>query len=232
MAEQMRKVAVIPARGGSKRLPRKNVLPFMGKPMIAHTIEAALNCGLFERVVVSTEDGEIADIARRHGAEVDQRAAELATDNARVVDVCVDFLEREKHAGREYDVLCVLYATAPLRTAAYIGSVVGLIEPGRCDFALAVTQYDLPPHQALRLLPDNALVPMWPELVSRRADEIGRLRVDNGSTYAVSVPAFLASSSFYGPGLRGVEMPRERSVDIDTADDLDLVSYYAQRLDA
>jgi len=226
----MKRVAIIPARGGSKRLPRKNIMPFMGKPMIAHSIAAASNSGLFDRVVVSTEDGEIAEVASQYGAELDMRDPGLATDSARVTDVCVDFLQREQAAGREYDVLCVLYATAPLRTAEYVEKVVSLIEPGSCDYALAVTRYELPPHQALRLMPDQSLAPMWPELVSQRADEIGELRVDNGSTYAVSVTAFLDNPSFYGPNLKGVEMPRERSVDIDTADDFELVSYYAERL--
>ena len=210
-------------------MPRKNIISFHGRPIIAHTIEAAIGTGLFERVVVSTEDSEIAEVGSRFGAEIDARDQALATDSASVMDVCLDFLRREEVSNRVYDVLCVLYATAPLRNVGDIRHVVELIQPGNCDFAIAVTRYDLPPHQALRILPDNRLEPMWPELVQARSDEIGELRVDNGSTYAVSVPAFMEHQSFYGPGLCGYEMPRERSVDIDTHEDLELVSYYAGR---
>ena len=106
-------LAVIPARGGSKRLPRKNIVDFFGKPIIAYTIEAALGSGCFSRVLVSTEDSEISDIAIQHGAEVADRPADLAGDSATVVDVCVDILNREAAAGKEYDVLCCLYPAAP-----------------------------------------------------------------------------------------------------------------------
>ena len=225
----MRRVAIIPARGGSKRLPRKNIISFRGRPIIAHTIEAARSTGLFERVVVSTEDTEIAEVSARFGAEIDRRDPGLATDSASVKEVCVDFLQREAAAGHSWDLLCVLYATAPLRNSEDIRQVVELIKPGRCDFAIGVTQYEMPPHQALRVLSDHHLEPMWPELVQARSDAVGELRVDNGSTYAVSVPAFLEQQSFYGPNLCGHEMPRERSVDIDTREDLELLSFYAER---
>jgi CMP-N-acetylneuraminic acid synthetase len=225
----LRRIAIIPARGGSKRLPRKNIIPFQGRPIIAHTIEAAKSTGLFERVVVSTEDKEIAEVSTRFGAEIDRRDPALATDTASVKEVCLDFLRREEQAGRSWDLLCVLYATAPLRNGEDIRQVVELINPGSCDFSIAVTRYEMPPHQALRLLPEQRLEPMWPELVQARSDEVGELRVDNGSTYAVSVPAFQEHQSFYGPNLCGYEMPQDRSVDIDTREDLDLVSFYAER---
>lgn len=225
----MRRVAVIPARGGSKRLPRKNVLPFWGRPMLAWTVDAALDTGLFQRVVVSTEDAEIAETARIAGAEVAARDPELAGDGARVTEVCLDFLCREEEAGCSYDVLCVLYATTPLRTAEDIRGVVDLVEPGQWDFALAVTHYDLPPHQALRRGPAGGLEPMWPEMVTARAEEVGELLVDNGSTYAASVTAFRENGEFYGPGLRGHVMPRSRSVDLDDAEDWELLEFYAAR---
>jgi len=225
----LRRVAIIPARGGSKRLPRKNIIPFQGKPIIAHTIEAAKSTGLFDRVVVSTEDKEIADVSAHFGAETDARNPVLATDSASVKEVCLDFLRREEASGQLWDILCVLYATAPLRNSQDIRQVVELVNPGSCDFAIAVTCYELPPHQALRALPEHGLEPVWPELVQARSDEVGDLRVDNGSTYAVSVPAFIQYQSFYGPRLCGHEMPRERSVDIDTYDDFELVSFYAER---
>lgn len=225
-------LCVIPARGGSKRLPRKNVIEFRGKPMLLHTIEAAQQSGCFARIAVSSEDEEILALARAAGAEAAVRPAALASDGARVVPVLLDLLDSEARQGRDYDLVCCLYPAAPLRAAEDIRAVLALIEPGRAAFALAVTDYDLPPHQALKLGADNALAPMFPDLVMRRDEEIGRLVVDNGSTYAATVAAFRAHETFYGPGLRGHVMPRARSVDINLPDDLDLADYYYGRLRA
>ena len=145
----MKRVALIPARGGSKRLPRKNVMKFLGKPMITHTIDAAQQSGLFDRIVVSTEDEEIAIVSKSSGVAVSKRPSNLAGDNVMVKDVCIDFLNKEKKSGRNWDILCVLYATSPLRNVDDIKSVVSLIEADNCDFALAVTSYSQPLHQAL-----------------------------------------------------------------------------------
>ena len=225
----MKRLAIIPARGGSKRLPRKNVLPFRGRPIIAHTIEAALVSRCFERVLVSTEDGEIAKAAKDAGAEVHERPTDLATDAAGVTEVCLEALLAEERAGRSYDVFACLYATAPLRRADDIAAVVALIDSGS-DFAIAVTSYAMPPHQALRVGENGTLSAMWPDLIERRASDLGRLVVDNGSTYAARVAALRKHRSFYGPGLRGHLMPRERSVDIDEQADYELACYYAERI--
>jgi pseudaminic acid cytidylyltransferase len=222
-------VAIIPARGGSKRLPRKNIIDFLGRPIIAYTIEAAWESGCFERVVVSTEDKEIAAIAERHGAIVDHRAPELATDAAALVDVCLDFLDRESGAGRDWDVLACLYATAPLRTAQDISATIALLKPGICDFTMAVTAYDMQPHIALKFEADGRLIPMWPDLIHRRSSDLPPLRAANGSTLAVTAAAFRRERSFYGPGLRGHDMPRERAIDIDTRADLDFAIWTVQR---
>jgi CMP-N-acetylneuraminic acid synthetase len=224
------RVALIPARGGSKRLPRKNLATFFDKPIIAYSIEAAIKAGVFSKVVVSTEDDEIAQVGITLGAEVDFRDPSLSTDNATVAEVCVDYLVREEKEGVRYDILCVLYATAPLRNHTDVRNVVRMIKPGYCEYAMAVTQYDLPPQQALQVLPDGKLVPMWPSLVEKNSDQIPKLVVDNGSTYAVYVPSFLSTGSFHGAPLCGYEMPVERSVDINTQKDLELAAYYASRL--
>lgn len=223
-------IAFIPARGGSKRLPRKNLAPFFGHPIIAHTIRAATESGCFARVVVSTEDAEIAEVGRRYGAEVDARPPALADDRARVLDVCVEFLGREAAAGRDYTVLCALYATAPLRSAADIRATVALLDPGRCDFALAVTEYDLPPYRALRRGMDGTLTPMWPDLAFAKSQDVPPLFVNNASTYAVSVESFLRHLSFTGPGARGHVMPRSLTTDIDVAEDLEEARRKAEKL--
>lgn len=223
-----RRLAIVPARGGSKRLPRKNVLPFLGRPMVVHAIEHARASGCFERVVVSTEDEEIAAVAQGAGAEVHARSEGLAGDAATVVEVCLEVLAEEEARGRSYDLLACLYATAPLRRTADIVAVVDLVDEAH-PFALAVTTYALAPHQALQIRADGTLAPMWPDLVSRRTSELAPLVVDNGSTYAARVDAFRAVRSFYGPVLRGHVMPRERSVDIDERADYEFACWLAER---
>jgi pseudaminic acid cytidylyltransferase len=225
-------VAIIPARGGSQRLPRKNIANFLGRPMLAYTVDAAIESGCFARVVVSTEDDEIAEVAARTGAVVDRRRPELATHQVGLVDVCLDFLEREELEGRRWQNLACLYATAPMRNAKDIRDTMALLEPGRCGFAMAVTSYDHYAHQALKFEAGNALTPMWPELVTRRGSDLPPLRAGNGSTYAVNVAEFRKYRSFYGPNLRGHDMPRDRSVDIDTPDDFELAVWLAGRRDS
>jgi pseudaminic acid cytidylyltransferase len=230
MRQVVRAVAIIPARGGSKRLPRKNVIDFLGRPIIAYTIDAARQSHCFERVVVSTEDDEIAAVSERCGAVVDHRAPALATDAVGLVDVCLDFLDREGAAGRQWSVMACLYATAPMRTAADIRSTMALVETGRCGFAMAVTSYDRYPHQALKFGADASLAPMWPDLVTLRGSDLPPLRAGNGSTYVVDVAEFRRLRTFYGPKLRGYDMPRERSIDIDTRADLDFAIWAARTI--
>lgn len=225
----MNAVAIIPARGGSKRLPRKNVLDFLGRPIIAYTIEAARASGCFERVVVSTEDEEIAIISERFGAYVHRRPATLTTDSATVVQVCLEFLDSEAQAGRNWQVMGCLYATAPLRNAEDIHATVALLKSPHCAFAMAVTRYNISPYEAMKIGPDNSLTPMWPELSEYRPSELPPLRVDNGSTYAVDIASFREQRTFCGRSLRGYEMPMSRSIDIDTREDFDLALWQAQR---
>ncbi len=222
----MKAICVIPARGGSKRLPRKNVVDFFGKPMIAYSILAATASGRFERIVVSSDDAEILEIARKFGADPVERKSTLASDTARVSEVLLDFLDQEEVAGRKHDIISCLFAAAPLRRAEDVKAVIDLIKPGECHFAIAVTEYDLPPHQALKLEADGALHPMWPDLVDLRDEQVGKLVVDNGSTYAATVEAFRKQKNFYGSPLRGHAMPRERSVDLNSAVDLEIAKVH------
>jgi len=225
----MRGVCIIPARGGSKRLPRKNIAEFLGRPILEHTVEAARASGVFGRVVVSTEDDEIRAVAQRAGAQVHERATALATDTARLTDVCADFLDEEDAAGRNWDFFGCLLATAPMRSADDVRRAHALIEPGVCDFAMAVTTYPLPPLQALRTNESGFLRPMWPDWIDVQSQNTPALFVDNGSTYIALVSAFRKERTFYGARLRGHVMPRSRSIDIDEPYDLELARMLAQR---
>lgn len=214
----MKKLALIPARGGSKRLPRKNILPFMGKPMLLWTCEAARDSGCFDAVIVSTDDRETADIARSAGFAVDERPAALGSDTASCADVCLEYLDRAEKAGISYDILCCLYATAPLRTADDIRHVMNLMTDG-ADAAHAVSGYNHHPHQMLYENAEGFLVPAFPLLVTRKSQEIPEAVIGNGSSYAITVAALRAYKSFYPPRIRGYRMPALRSVDVDTAED-------------
>ncbi|OGO95749.1 MAG: hypothetical protein A3F41_06110 [Coxiella sp. RIFCSPHIGHO2_12_FULL_44_14] len=220
-------IAFIPARGGSKRLPRKNILPFLGKPIIGHTVLAALQTQLFDRVVVSTEDTEIAAVVSQWDVEVDQRSHALAGDSVSVVEVCLDFLDRT-YKNRLPDTMVVLYATAPLRRAEDIQSVMNLLDED-CHFAMAVSVCHWPVHQVLKNHGDH-VVPVFPELIHSKRSQWDRYYLDNGSTYAVHVDAFQREKTFYGHRLKIHEMPRARSIDIDTVEDFEWARYQAERM--
>ncbi|WP_029896934.1 cytidylyltransferase domain-containing protein [Desulfohalovibrio reitneri] len=225
----MRVLAVIPARGGSKRFPRKNVAPFLGRPILAYTVEAARASGCFERVILSTDDQDIAAAGREAGAMIHDRPAELATDTARAADVCAHLLKEEERLGRDFDVVCCLFPTAPLRGAGDIRAVVNLVVPGVHDYAMAVTGFHYPAWQALKPGEDGALHPMFPEIIDKSSQAVGPLYVDNGSTYAVTARVMRRDKTFNGPAIRGHVMPRERSVDIDLPEDLELAEFYAAK---
>ncbi len=224
----MKAIAIIPARGGSKRLPRKNILNFQGKPIIGWTIEAAIKAEIFDRIVVSTEDEEIANISMEFGAEVEHRSEELATDVSTVSQVCLDLLEREKNKGDRYDILCCLYATSPLRNSRDIASVMDLVTSNKCRQAMAVTSFDLPAFQAMFYSEDGSLEPMRPDLIHLNSNNLSEIVADNGSTYVTKVEDFCRSGRFVSEGMLGYQMPKIRSVDIDLKEDFQLAEYYAE----
>lgn len=216
------RTAFIPARGGSKRLPGKNTMKFQGRPLLAWTIDAAFEAGLFDRVVVSTDAPGIAEVAIGCGADVHARQADLAGDLVDVGDVLLSYLD-ELDADSVPDETVVLYATSPLRSASDIAATCNLLDQ-TCDFGVAVSVYPLPPHQALVLLDGSRARPFWPKLIDKNERDIGELVVDNGSTYAVRTSAFREHKTFFGPGLRVHVMPFTRSIDLDGPDDLMLLN--------
>ena len=217
-----RAIAIIPARGGSKRLPRKNILPFNGRPIIEYTIEAALESGCFDRVIVSSDDDEILKIAEDAGAEASRRSDDLGSDTAEIEDVCIEFLDRESVKGLTYETLAVLYATAALRNANDIRETMSLLDDESCDCALAATDFSHYVHQALVLKDEGYVEPRWPELYLKAPAEIGPLVAGNGSTYCAKIAPFMASRQLVGERTRAYLMPMNRSIDIDTMEDFHL----------
>ena len=189
-------------------------------PTISWTINAAIQADCFDEIYVSTDDDEIASVASFDAATPLIRPASLAGDDASVTQVLVDYLGQQTSMP---ETVAVLYAMRPMRSAEDILATRNLLEPGKCDFAVAVSRYQFPPHQALKLESDDFASPVWPDLVTKRTSELGDLVVDNGSTYAVHSLAFLEHRTFFGPGTRVHAMPFTRSIDIDEPSDFEMM---------
>jgi len=213
-------VAVVPARGGSKSVPRKNIRVIGGKPLIAWTIEAALKCRSLGRVITSTDDDEIAQIARQFGAEVPfLRPVDLASDTATSVDVvlhALDWLQQNEHA--QPDFVMLLQPTSPLRTAEDIEAAVVLQREKQAEAVVSVCETAHPPQWLKRFGPNGELLP-WEsgvELEPSRRQEAALAYQQNGAIYLVKTVTLSRARTFLPERTFGYVMPPERSVDIDS----------------
>lgn len=189
-------------------------------PLIAHAIGAARDSGLFEHVFVSTEDAEIADVARRYGAEVIERPAEIAQDRSTVVQVCLHALA----AVPDIQILCCIYATAVfLKSSTLLSSYEQLIGDPNADFVMGVSGYEHHPVQALKADAQGNLSYMWPEWRGVQSQQYPNLVVSNGAFYWARREALIREKTFYGQRLKGFVMPPEQVSDIDTPHDLDRI---------
>lgn len=217
----MRSLCVIPARGGSKRIPRKNVKMFCGQPMIAWSIQAAQQTGLFERIVVSTDDPEIAVIARDYGAESPfTRPADLADDHTPIVPAVRHALSCVEHEELRFDLICCLFATAPFVTADSIreGRDLMVADP-RTDFAFTATRFSFPIFRAVGRQSDGTARMFWPEHHLTRSQDLPEAYHEAGQFFWASREALLVHDSIYTGRARMVPVPAERVQDIDTEDD-------------
>ncbi|MCU0842016.1 MAG: acylneuraminate cytidylyltransferase family protein [Thiobacillaceae bacterium] len=214
-------LALIPAKGGSTRLRRKNILPLGGRPLIGWAIEAARAAGVADAIVVSTEDAEIAAAARELGAEVPfLRPDHLARDPAGVVDVALHALAALREAGREYATLIILLPTCPFRSAEDVRAALELFRAGDGRFLMSVSAYPHTPFAALELTGEGLLSPYFPEYIGRKSQEMPKAYRANGALHVLDVAAFETARSYYAQPLLGYVMPEARSVDIDTEADL------------
>ena len=209
-------VCLIPARGGSKRIPRKNVLQLNGKPLISYSIRAALDSGIFDEVIVSTEDPEIKTISLQAGAMVDDRPVHLAGDTATKVQVVMEFLERT-HKERSYSFITALLPTCPFRTGKHLKEAFDLFTKNPdTPFLIGVTEYEFPIQ--LSLTPEaGALMSMTFEngYAVTRSQDIGKRFHPNGAMYMSTVEAFLKKGTFFSEKILGYRMSAIRSFDID-----------------
>ena len=213
-------VAIIPARGGSKRIPGKNIKLFVGRPIIFYSIQAAQKAGVFDRIIVSTDSDEIADVARKSGAEVPfMRPKELSDDmtpTALVLQHAIRWLE-------ESDVIpyriCCIYATAPFVLPGYLRAGLEEIERTNVSSVFSVASFEFPILRGLKWEADGHLSMMWPEYELTRSNDLPEAYHDAGQFYWLSVPSFLESGRLYGADARPVLIPRHLVQVIDTSED-------------
>jgi len=215
------KIALIPARGGSKRIPHKNIRPFHGKPLIAYSIEAARACGLFDRILVSTDDSEIAEVAQAHGAETPFiRPPELSDDHSGTDAVVRHTIGWLSETGATPEAVCCIYATAPFLTPERLRQGWAALQGKR--FAFAVTAYAFPIQRALKRTPDGGVTMFQPEHRHTRSQDLEPAFHDAGQFYWGLTEAWLNGESAYGPHSAPVILPRHEVVDIDTPEDWEL----------
>jgi pseudaminic acid cytidylyltransferase len=225
------KLAVIPARGGSKRIPRKNIKLFCGQPMIAWSIEAAQQSGCFDKIVVSTDDAEIAEVARQYGAQVPfMRPAALSDDHTGTTAVMAHAIDWLSEQGQLPTQVCCLYATAPFVSADDLRrGLAVLIETGS-DYAFSVTSYAFPIQRAIRLNATGRVEMFNPEHFNTRSQDLEEVYHDAGQFYWGSADAWLQGQMIFSPAATPVVLSRHRVQDIDTPEDWLMAEYLFQAL--
>ena len=214
------KVAIIPARGGSKRIARKNVRDFLGKPIIAYSIEAARASGAFDRILVSTDDEAFAEVARQYGAETPfVRPASLADDHTGTNAVVKHALQWLKDEGQPATMACCIYATAPFVQPRHLREGLELLERHGCAYAFSVTSYAFPIQRALRLDENGVVKARQPEHIFTRSQDLEETFHDAGQFYWGRADAFLNDVVIYSSDAHAVVLPRHFVQDIDTLED-------------
>ncbi|MDC0233048.1 acylneuraminate cytidylyltransferase family protein [Pelagibacteraceae bacterium] len=214
-------VAFIPAKTNSIRLPNKNFKNFNGKPLVYWTILEAKKSKLFRSIIVSTDNKKFENICSKLKVDFHNRETKFMKPKSSVLSLCTDFLENEIRNGNNIDILCILYATAPLRKSSDIINTYNLISE-TCHFSMAVSKYNLPYNQALNIK-NNRIECIWKNEIFNNNSKLNNAFVDNGSTYFVNVKSFLREKTFYGKSLKTYEMPWHKSIDINNHYDFKLV---------
>lgn len=214
----MKNIAIITARGGSKRIPKKNIKEFCGKPIIAYSIEAALKSGIFDEVMVSTDSEEIADVARKYGAKVPfLRSEATSNDFATTRDVLMEVLETYAARGEKFDVMTCIYPTAPFVTAEKLKNGVKELMESGADWLMPVVAYSFPPQRAM-VVRDGYLEYQYPEHRNTRSQDLEPIYHDCGQFYVYDAAVFTGEKEGNGK-LKPLPMPEEETQDIDTASD-------------
>lgn len=212
----MRNLCIIPARGGSKRIPRKNIRDFLGKPIIAYSIEAALNSGLFEEVMVSTDDKEIAEIAQKYGAIVPFfRSEENANDFATTADVIKEVIADYTKSDKEFDNFCCCYPTAPFISSARLSEGLKQLQSPSVSSVFPVAEFGYPILRSLMMEDDGKVSMNWPDQLNARSQDLPKAYHDAGQWYWMKTTDFLSTGKIIGENSYGLQLEAIEVQDID-----------------
>ncbi|XQW85877.1 pseudaminic acid cytidylyltransferase [Thalassotalea piscium] len=213
-------VAIIPARGGSKRIPRKNIKDFFGKPMIAYSIEAAKKSGCFDRIIVSTDDQEIADVALKYGAEIPFiRPSNISDDHATTIDVIQHAIHWLENENINVNNICCIYATAPFIEISSILKGLELMENNTLDYVYCATEYSFPIQRAFYLQDDGKVKMFQPEHFNTRSQDLTKAYHDAGQLYWGSIEAYKNGLPFFSKNTMPIILESSKVQDIDTPSD-------------
>jgi N-acylneuraminate cytidylyltransferase len=215
----MSAVAIIPARGGSKRIPRKNIKDFLGKPIISYSIEAALGSGVFDEVMVSTDDREIADISVKCGAKVPfLRSPEMSTDMAMTVPVLIEVLNEYGKLWQNFEYCCCIYPCAPFITAERLREGMTMLISRKADSVLPVVKFSYPPMRGL-IMDGDKLQMKFPENYNVRSQDLEPIYHDAGQFYCLEIEALLREGKLFCQNTLAIQLSEMEVQDIDDIDD-------------
>lgn len=216
----MSSIAIITARGGSKRIPKKNIKEFCGRPIIAYSIEAALSSCIFDEIMVSTDSEEIADVARAYGAAVPfMRSASTSNDYATTADVIAEVLNEYRKVGKNFETFTCLYPTAPFVTGRKLAEAVNLLNDA--DAVISVVRFSFPPQRAFVVREGNIAF-QYPQFERTRSQDLEPIYHDCGQFYICNTDMFLEKRSLILPRTKPYELPDEEVQDIDTMSDWEI----------
>lgn len=218
----MKTVAIITARGGSKRIPGKNIKPFLGKPIIAYSIEAALNSGVFDEVMVSTDDAQIAEIALQLGAKVPFFRSESNSDDyATTANVLLEVLASYQAQGIHFEQACCIYPTAPFISAEKLKNAFELLIERQADSVIPITAFSFPIWRSFKL-EDGKIAYNWNEFSQKRSQDLPKAYHDCGQFYFFNVQRFIENKLLVSDNTLGIEVPETEVQDIDTPEDWEI----------
>jgi len=224
-------IAIIPARGGSKRIPRKNIKDFFGKPLIAYSIETALKSKLFDKIIVSTDDDEIAKIAKEYGAEVPfMRPKELSDDfsgTGVVVNHAINFLEQ---SGESFDFACSIYATAPFLQTKYLVEGFLNLKNSNARSTFSCTSMPFPIQRTFKITPENRCEMFWPQNFTKRSQDLEEAYQDAGQFYWTNL-SVSSNDIIFGRDSIPIILPRYLVQDIDTMEDWKRAEYMYEAIE-
>ena len=226
----MKSLAIITARGGSKRIPRKNIKDFLGKPIIAYSIEAAIESGVFDEVMVSTDDEEIAEIAKKYGAKVPfMRSEATSNDTATTNDVLMEVVNEYEKRGTKFDYCACLYPTAPFVTAEKLRKANKMLTESNVDTLIPVVSFSYPPKRAL-VIRDERLVFKYPEYMDSRSQDLEPEYHDIGQFYFFNVDAFKKNKKLMIGNILPLVVDEMEVQDIDNESDWKIAEIKYQKM--